>query len=115
MKRDKYSLTEVERLFHQSLASLIGQFCPVDVESPWLISLKLQHFQRGLSISILLPMLGKHQDCLGTQLPLHYIQKYTIATRSSDMRPLMYIRGWGCLFFFRSSMRNGLNDAKMTL
>ena len=35
--------------------------------------------------------------------------------KSSDLSPLTYMRGWGFLLFFRSSLKNGLNNAKRTL
>ena len=38
-----------------------------------------------------------------------------MATKSRDFKPLIYIRGCGCLFLFKISMKNGLDAARMTL
>ena len=35
--------------------------------------------------------------------------------KSSDLSPLTYMRGWGFLLFFRSSLKKGPNNAKRTL
>ena len=38
-----------------------------------------------------------------------------MAIKTSDLRDLMYMSGCGCRFFLKSSLKNGLEEAKITL